>query len=65
MAKGNVFNSFDGFGVEVYEGSELNHTRYFDGMKEAAKYAGEKESQGYKVRFATVNMWGIVIDYID
>lgn len=65
MAKDNMFNSFDCFGVEVYRGKEINNTAFFNGLNEAIRYAEEKQGQGFTTHYITANKWGIKIDLID
>lgn len=60
----NKFKSFDGIGVEVYIGSQIQSTSYFTSMKKAAEYFMLKQSQGFRCRFITVDEHGITIEDI-
>lgn len=59
------YQSFEGFGVEIWEKDEWKSTKFFEGLREALKYAEGFKGTSATVKFVTVNKWGTVIDRID
>lgn len=56
------YNSFEMFGVSVYENGEFINRKFFKNINEAIEYANERSNIGYTCNFVTVDEYGCVID---
>lgn len=57
-----LYKAFDGIAIEIYEGGELTRTHYVATLEEAHNYAKRMEKQKAKVKFATCDEYGNIID---
>ena len=56
------YNSFDKFGVNVYEEGNLIRRKNFKSLNNAIEFAKNMESVGYTCKFVTVDNVGCIID---
>ena len=56
------YDSFESFGVEIYEKGELQFTKYFDTIKEAIEYARDMGSALYGYKYITADKYGNIIN---
>ena len=56
------YNSFDKFGVNVYEEDNLIRRKIFKSLNNAIEFAKKMESVGYTCKFVTVDNVGCIID---
>lgn len=59
------YESFEFFGVNVYEGGGLIHRRTFKNLKDAIDFARDAGSAGYTYKYVTLDKIGRVIDVIE
>lgn len=57
--------AFHNFGVELWNGDDLERTHYTKTITEAIEYAKKPRQAGYTIRFITANEYAIRIEYID
>ena len=56
------YNSFDKFGVNVYEQGILIRRKIFKSLNNAIEFAKDMECVGYNYKFVTVDNVGCIID---
>ena len=56
------YNSFDKFGVNVYEKGNLIRRKIFKSLNDAIEFAKNMECVGYTCKFVTVDKVGCIID---
>ena len=56
------YNSFDKFGVNVYEEDTLMRRKNFKSLNDAIEFAKDMECVGYTCKFVTVDNVGCIID---
>ena len=56
------YNSFDKFGVNVYEKGILIRRKNFKSLNEAIDFSKDMGSAGYTCKFLTVDEVGCIID---
>ena len=59
------YESFEFFGVNIYECGGLIHRRTFKNLKDAIEFARDMESVGYSYKYVTLDKIGRVIDVIE
>lgn len=59
------YDSFEFFGVNVYDGGGLIHRRTFKNLKDAIEFARDMGSAGYTYEYVTLDKIGSVIDVIE
>ena len=59
------YDSFEFFGVNVYERGGLIHRRTFKKLKDAIEFARDMGSAGYTCKYVTLDKIGRVIDVIE
>ena len=56
------YNSFDKFGVNVYEEDTLIRRKNFKSLNDAIEFSKNMGSVGYNCKFVTVDKVGCIID---
>ena len=56
------YNSFDKFGVNVYEEDILIRRKIFKSLNDAIEFSKDMGSVGYTYKFVTVDNVGCIID---
>ena len=56
------YNSFDKFGVNVYEKGNLIRRKIFKSLNNAIEFSKDMGSVGYTCKFVTVDEVGCIID---
>ena len=59
------YDSFEYFGVNVYDGGGLIHRRAFKHLEDAIEFARDMGSRGYTYIYLTLDKIGRVINVID
>lgn len=59
------YDSFEFFGINVYDGGGLIHRRTFKNLKDAIEFAKDAEASGYTYNYVTLDKIGRVIDVIE
>ena len=59
------YDSFEFFGVNVYDRGGLIHRRTFKNLKDAIDFARDMGSSGYTYKYVTLDKIGRVIDVIE